>query len=53
MGNIQLLFSDSKEFMSTEISKISFLMVFLTFILMVGLFLLHLEINQLSKLLGV
>lgn len=53
MGNIHLLFSDSKEFMSTEINKISFLMVFLTLLLIVGLFLLHLEISSMSKLLGV
>lgn len=52
MGNIQLLFSDSKEFMSTEISKISFLMIFLTLLVIVGLFLLHLEISHMSKLLG-
>ena len=51
MGNIHLLFSDSKEFMSTEISKIFFLMVFLTLLVIVGLFLLHLEINHVEELL--
>lgn len=52
MGNIQLLFSDTKEFIATEINKASCLMVLITLLITVGLFLLHLEINQLSKLLG-
>lgn len=52
MGNIQLLFSDTKEFIATEINKTSCLMVLMALLVIVGLFLLHLEINQLSKLLG-
>ena len=52
MGNIQLLFSDTKEFIATEINKAFYLMIIMTLLIIVGLFLLHLEINQLSKLLG-
>lgn len=52
MGNIQLLFSDTKEFIATEINKASFLMVLITLLVIVGLFLLHLEISQISKLLN-
>ena len=52
MGNIQLLFSDTKEFIATEINKASFLMILITLLVIVGLFLLHLEINQLSKFLN-
>lgn len=53
MENIQLLFSDTKEFIATEINKASFLMVLITLLVIVGLFLLHLEISHISKLLGI
>jgi hypothetical protein len=52
MGNIQLLFSDTKEFIATEINKASCLMVLMALLVIVGLFLLHLEISHMSKLLG-